>query len=64
MLKDNNDRKQSFLELEIIMHDQLCKHDFNMDTTLYRGLKMMAVKSVQMIIDFIMENEDHEEMYY
>lgn len=46
VLEENNDRMQSFSELEIILPDQLCSIDFNMDTTLYRGLKLMAVNSV------------------
>lgn len=55
---------QSFQELGIVLPEQLCAHDFNMDTTLYRGLKLLAFKSVQLIIDFILEGEDHPELFY
>lgn len=44
------------------MQQQLLALDFNMDTTLYRGIKFKAVKSVQLMIDFIINDVSNESL--
>ena len=58
ILEGDQDRRKAFEDLGVFPTYQILAHDFNMDTTLYRALKMEAIKSLKNLVDYIFQTQN------
>ena len=61
LIKGDELRREAFKEIKFYPKNQVIKFDFNFDTTISMGLRMQSIKSVVMLLNFIMEEINTQE---
>lgn len=61
LVKGDELRKEAFKEIKFYPKNQVIKYDFNFDTTISMGLRMQSIKSVVILLNFIMEEINTQE---
>ena len=63
LIKGDELRKEAFQEIKFYPKNQVIKYDFNFDTTINMGLRMQSIKSVTLLLNFIIDEINTLEYY-